>query len=427
MSATRPGSGTDAAGDLAGAVRGAEFVALVAAADGDALAAAGLLARGCRAAGVPFRASVARTAPERERRLAGEADALAVAAGADAASGEAAGTDAASGEAAGTDAASGEAAGTDAAGAGTAGADRTVAATAERPASVLAHDVATELGAEPAPVAALAGAFAAGVDPGAGPTAGLLETARDAGAVERRPGVATPVADPADGLAHGTLVHADFAGRPDAAAALAADAGLEPTAADPDEELRRELASLVALEAAGDERATPRAADAVERALRPYATPGGPFATVGGHADVLAAVAREAPGTGVALALSGDVREAALSAWRDHGRAAHAAVRAATTARYDGLFVARLDEPAPVETVARLVLSARSPEPAVLAVGDDEAAAVAAPDADLDAGAAARAAVGAVGGAAGGDAARAYARHDAETRAFISAFREGTE
>lgn len=389
MSTTGTSSNADAAADLAGAVRGADFVALVAAADGDALAAAGLLARGCRATGVPFRASVARTAAERERRLDRRADALGVVVGADGAA-----------------------------------ADHVLAG--ETPASVTAHEAATELGSDAAPVLALAGAVAAGVEPGAGPTAPLLEAARSAGAVEHRPGVAVPVDDVADGLAHQTLVHASFAGQPDAAATLAADAGVDPAApSDVDAATRRELASLVALEVAGDERATPRTADAVERALRPYATPSAPFATVGGHADVLEAVAREAPGTGIALALSGDAVDAALSAWRDHGRAAHAAVRSATAGRYDGLFVARLEEPAPVETVARLVLSARSPEPAVLAVCEDAAAAVATPEADLDVGVAMRGAVDAVGGQAGGDAHRAYARHDAETRAFITAFREG--
>lgn len=391
MSATGRYSSVDAAGDLAGAVRGADFVALVAAADGDALAATGLLARGCAAAGVPFRASVARTAAECERRLGRDDDALGVAVGADGAA-----------------------------------ADRAIAG--DVPASVLAHAAATELGAAPDTVAALAGASAAGVAPGVGAPAPLLDAARDDGAVERRPGVAVPVTDVTDGLTHQTLVHAPFAGEPDAAAALVTDAGLDP-GADPgeaaDADDRRAVASLVALEAAGDEDAVARTPDAVERALRPYATPGGPFATVGGHADVLEAVARTAPGTGVALALSRDVRDAALSAWRDHGRAAHAAVRAATTGRYDGLLVVRLAEQAPVATVARLVLEARSPEPAVLAVGDDEAAAVTAPDADLDAGAAMSAAFEAVGGAAGGDTERAYATHDGTPEAFVSAFREG--
>jgi hypothetical protein len=378
----------DGAGDLAGAVREAEFVALVAAADGDALAAAGLLARGCRAVGVPFQASVARTDAERGRRLA-DGDALGVLVGA------------------------------------TRGAaDHTVAG-AEEPASVTAHAVTSELGADPAPALSLSGAYAAGVSPGAGPTAGLLEQAADAG-VTQRPGVGLPVDDVVDGLAHQSLVHADFAGDADAAAALAADAGFDPdcaAASDATGETRERLASLFALEAAGDERATARTADAVQRALRPHATPDGPFATVEGHADVLRAVAREAPGTGVALALDGGARDAALSAWRDHGRAAQAAVRSATTARYDGLFVARLEEPAPVETVARLVLTARSPEPAVLAVDEGEAAAVADTDADLDAGVAMRGAVESVGGEAAGDPTRAYATHDAETRAFVSAFR----
>ena len=403
-----------AAGDLAASVREAGFVRLVAAADGDALAATGLLARALSAVGVPFQASVARTDPELAGRLARAEDALALAVGAS--------IPPETGSASAHEAVPGR----------------------DAPASTTAYAVARELGADPDPVLALAGAFAAGVPPGGGETAAILETARETGAVERRPGVSIPVADPVDGLAHTTLAHATFSADEEATAELVAGAGIDPDAgqgADLDEEIHRTLASLVALEAVGDEDASPRSADAVERALRPYATPGSPFATVGGYADVLEAAAREQPGSGVALALASEpghesaTVEATIDAWRAHSRAAHEAVREATTGRYDGLFAARVDD-APVETVARLLLGSRSPELAVLVVGDDEAAAIA----DLDAVGstpdgggkkssgpvddAMGAAVEAVGGEAGGRPHRAYARHDGEPRDFISAFRE---
>lgn len=413
----------DAAGDLTDAIREAGFVHLVAAATGDALAAVGLLVRGCRAADVPFQASVVRTDTERDRRMADVEsersrhsnnerrglgnDELAVLV-ADSRS----------------------------------PADHVVSAR-EHPASVTAHAVATGLGAEPATTLALAGAFSAGVRPGAGATAGLLEAAEESGAVERRPGVALPVADVAEGLTHQTLVHADFAADADRAAELAREAGLDPDGAADDDTAdadRQRLASLVALDTAGDERAGPRAADALERALRPYVTHDGPFATVGGYADVLEATARVAPGIGVALALDGPavddpapgsgIRTRALEVWRDHGRAAHAAVRAAATSRSDGLIVACIerdggvDGDLAVETVARLILDARSTEQVVLVVGDGEAGAAAAPGADVHVGEAMRETVATIGGESGGDRGRAYARHDAKLDEFETAFRE---
>jgi hypothetical protein len=140
-----------------------------------------------------------------------------------------------------------------------------------------------------------------------------------------------------------------------------------------DDEDGRELASLVALAAVED--AVPRAAESVQRALRPHECDR--FETLGGYADVLAAVARDRPGVGIALALGRDVEPTALETWREHGRRAHAALRAADTGRYDGLFVARVGGKAPLGTVARLCSQYRSPEPVALAVTDGEAAVVA--------------------------------------------------
>ncbi len=359
--------------DVAAAIAAASFVRLVPRADGDALAAAGLLARALDARGTPFQVSVA--TPH----------------GADRA----------------TDA------------------DRTVTVGRQdpdadvvltgRPASAAAFAAAETLEASPDPVLALAGAVAAG-----DPPAGLVERVERAG-VERRPGVAVPTADLADGLAGSTLFHAPFSGDRAAAADALAGIDVDPERG-PDEGSGRRVASLVALAVAGDDDAAPSAAEAVERALRPHV--GGPFVTVGGYADVLDAVARERPGLGVALALGHDVGDRALPVWRDHAERAHAGVREATTGRYDGLFVAR-GTAIPVGTVARLVGDLRSPEPATLAVADG-AAALYAPDAGADAVGTLRRAAASVDGTAGADGTdrRARARFETDTASFIEATRE---
>jgi hypothetical protein len=346
------------ADDVAAALDGAGFLGLVAAADGDALAAAGLLAR---ARDGPFQVSVTdHVVP------AGRA----------------------------TDA------------------DQTLAVgVPEADADLHLDGVATSAAFEAAsrvgdadPVLALAGLVAAGERPAGAPL--------EAATLDREPGVAVPT-DPADGLAHSTLVHAPFSGDVPAATALVERAE--------ESDRGRTLASLVALSVA--ESGTPRASEAVERALHPYV--GGPFETVGGYADVLDALAREAPGLGVAVALGHGDRDAALDAWRRHGERAHSTVRAATTARYDGLFVARVEAVGALGTAARLLGEFRSPEPVVLAVGDGTAAVYARPD-GIDAARVARRAAGAVDGeaAAGGRSRTATARFEAAPTEFIAAARE---
>jgi len=384
------------ASDVAADLREADFVRVLARADGDCLAAAGLLARALTERGVPYQVRVGRfgatvadhdpdsdSAPDES---AGESGDTTVGVGLDPA------------------------------------ADTHIPADAT-PASVTAFDAAQDLGTSPNPVLALAGVVAAGHPAGhlegAGESAHVLEAARDAG-VERRPGVGVPTDDLADGLAHSTLAHADYSGDTGAAQATLAELGLP---ADLDESAHRRVASEVALAVAGGDTATDRAAEAVERALRPHVTPDGPFATVEGYADVLEAVARERPGTGVALALGHDANTDALDAWRTHAERAHEVLREGTTGRYDGLFALRTDE-APVETVARLLRDFRSPEPVALVVSESEAAAAAVED--FGVGAAIREAARAVGGSGGGTPTRGYAEFDPETdtKEFLSAFRE---
>ncbi|PSP39787.1 hypothetical protein BRC66_04555 [Halobacteriales archaeon QH_2_66_30] len=290
------------------------------------------------------------------------------------------------------------------------------------PAATAAYDVAAELGS-PDPVLALAGTIGSGRQPGSD----LLGDVTERG-VERRPGIAAPAVDPADALAYSTLVHAPFSGNREAAAETLG--GLEvPEPLDAD--ARKQVASAVALAVAGDRSATERGTHAVERFLHPLA--GGPFGTVGGFGDVLAATARERPGLATMLALGGGDTETALSVWRDHGTRAHEAVREAATGRYDGLSVARAtatDGAVPVCTVARLLRAYRSPEPVVLVVADGVAEARAAsvgstlPDDAAGIGRAMATAAAQVGGNGAGTATRGRATYDCSPTEFVAAFRE---
>lgn len=359
-----------AASDIAGTLATAEFVRLVAGADADSLAGAGLLARALDGNSIPFQVTVARPWASADR--ATEAD-LTVAIG-------------------------------------PTGADGDISLSGAGSASAAAFEAARELEAGVDPALALVGSRMAD----APASTDLAEIA----GLEQRPGVAVPTDDLADGLAHTTLTHAPFSGDPEATA----DA-LESIDDGADDD--RRVASLLAL-AVLEDSPSGRAAETIGTALRPYE--GGPFETIGGYADVLEATAREDPGTAVALALGHDVREAALSAWRRHARGAHAAIEAATTGRYDGLFVARDDGDVPVETVARLLRDVRSPEPVVLALTDGRAAAAATPDAEVDLEAVFERAIDRLGGGtAFGTRRRAVATVEAETADVITAVREAIQ
>jgi len=367
MSTTgRTGSAATAVGDVVAVLSEARFVRVVASADGDALAASGVLARALDDHDVPFQVRLIATPDDRAWQTDGP-DERVLAVGLESQHADA------------------------------------VVYSAETPTSVTAWQVARELGSEPDPLLALAGAVATGSTPGADGTPALLEDA----ILDRRPGVALPTADLADGLAHSTLVHARFSGDESAAGATLADLSLP---AELDESARREVASLVAIEATED--APARAGTAVERFLRPYATPAGPFETLGGYADVLDALAATAPGIGVALALGHDVRATALDEWREHARRVHEGLRVAHTGRYDGVFVARHDD-WPTATAARLLRDYRSPEPVALAVGDGEATLAGPQERDLAP--VATAAAEAVGGRAGAIGRRARIEFDPET------------
>jgi len=209
MSTTgRDQSSAPAASDVADALREAGFVRLVARADGDSLAATGVLARALDARGTPFQATVVR--PFSDATRATDAD-LTVAVG-------------------------------------HADATADVSVAGPNPSSVTAFEAAGELGDAPDPTLALAGTIAAGELSGT-----VAEAAEDAG-IERRLGVAVPVPDLADGLAHSTLVHAPFSGDADAAADAFAELDLPADGEVPealDEDDHRRVASLVALAVTG--------------------------------------------------------------------------------------------------------------------------------------------------------------------------------
>jgi hypothetical protein len=366
MAVTGRSEDSPAADSAANTLREAAFVRLLAGDDSDSLAAAGLLGRALDERGTPFQARIA------ERGEAATDDATTVHIGCE-------------------------------------GGDLTLSR--EGSASETAFGIARDLDCDPDSVLALAGMFFEGFEGSA-----AFEDARECGHIEQRPGVAVPVADFTDGVAHTTLVHAPFSGDCEATAA-ALDGRDDP----------REVASLLALSVANMDGATPRAAESVAGALRPYAITtsdenavSGRCATVGGYADVLRASARERPGIALALALGHDVWEAALAAWRTHGNRAHAALRGATTERHRGVFVAHTED-APLATTARLLCEFRSPEPIALAVSETRAAGTAVEDARLgrhmcEAGTAA-------GGDGGGSARRGRARFE-NSEKFVAAFRE---
>ncbi|WP_224332158.1 exonuclease RecJ [Haloprofundus halobius] len=337
MSTARSADAETAPAAVAAALADAPFVRVVARADGDSLAASGILARALRSAEIPFHVQL-RPNPTPES-AATVTDDTVVSVGATAAALAVPGDDS--------------------------------------PASLAAYRVASELGDTPDPTLALAGVVAGEgrLDDDAYDS---IRSAAEAAGVTRRPGVGVPVADLADGLAHSTLLCAPFSGDVESARATLAEATL-PT--DLDDDAHRCVASVVALDATA-KGTTPRAVESLERVLRPYETPDGAFETVEGYADVLCAVARERPGTGVALALghaTDATRTAALDAWRNHALEAHTVLREAETARYADCFVVRTglgsESLGVLATTARLVRDFRSPEPVVLAVGDGVAAA----------------------------------------------------
>ncbi|WP_136588840.1 exonuclease RecJ [Salinigranum halophilum] len=374
--------------ELAARLADAPFVRVVVAPTGGALAASGVIARALRERTVPFQVRVRRASA-----YTVDDDALTLRIG-------------------------------------SAGpADLTLGDPARTPA--VAFEVARALETAADPYLALAGIAAGEADPAA-------STLADRAGLERSPGVGLPVTDLADGLGHTTLLHGPVSGGADAAGATLAEWNLP---AELDADARRKFASLVAVETTTAPGATPRAAESIARALNPlHLGEDAPFATVEGYGDVLSAVAREDPGTGVALALGHDARTGALEAWRTHANHVHTTLREAETARYGGVFVVRVASAEAsadgtdaaerrraagrLRTVARLARDFRSPEPTVLVVSEGVAAAATHDDA-VDVTSALTTALGPdETGTADGTAREADARFDGPPESFETAARE---
>ncbi|MFB6070253.1 MAG: hypothetical protein ABEJ76_04455 [Halanaeroarchaeum sp.] len=315
----RPAAERQDADALARTVNEGDFVHLVSHADGDSIAAAGLLVRALPS-DTGYQLSIAHTRAAIDRRVETSAGATIVV------------------------------------GAGGDEADAVLDAESN---ALVAFDAATTIG-DADPILAIAGAIAAD----AIPRGAALSAATEAG-VERRPGIGIPTADLADGLAHTCLLHAGFSGDEGQAGAVLADLDLPATL---DDDARQDVASAVALDATAPP-APSHAAAALERPLRPHVLPDGPFETAEGFADVLESLARSDPGLATALAIDRFDRTAVLEAWRTHASSVHDALRLADRSRHAGFVVLEIAD-ADVRTVARLARDFRSAEPTVLVVGE---------------------------------------------------------
>ncbi|AGN02668.1 RecJ-like exonuclease [Salinarchaeum sp. Harcht-Bsk1] len=358
---------TDApdASDAAASLREAPLARLVVRRDGDAVAAASVLARALRQIDVPVQVSPTATEQARIERVdAGDPKAVTVAIG------PVAGADVALG---------GE----------------------DRPVSIATAEIARELGVEPDAELALAGVVAAGELP-ADVAPALLERAK-ANGLERRDGVGIATDDLVDGIAHSLAFHATFSGNTEATATaldgIGIDGDVRETVAGDEhraltDEQRRSIASLVAV--AGTESDAPEAAaDSIERVIRPHRL-AGPVPTLEGYADLLSTTAVVEPGLAVAHAIGDLAVDTLESSWRAASVATHGALADADPARYDGVAVYDAEDASP-EIVAALARDALSPEPVALAIGTD-AIGLASRDSD------APDLVGALADAAGGDA-----------------------
>jgi len=330
---SRAAPSADAASDAAASLREAPLARLVVRADGDGIAAAGVLARALRAIGVPVQLATTASRNERSARAsAGDPDATTVAIGP------------------------------------ATGADVPIDGTAE-PATATAVRIARALDVEPDAALALAGVIAAGEHP-ADATPEVYERATGEG-LERRPGLGLATTDVVDGLAHATSVHADFSGDPESTAAALSAAGIDdPASLDADalgEKDRRTVASLLAI--AGTEHDPPeQAGEIVARQLRPH-TGLGPAPSLEGYADLLGTVAIAAPGIAAAHAMGGLDLDAVRAPWREASEAVHRQLTEADPARYDGVAVYDAGE-APVALLATLARDATSPEPVALVIGE---------------------------------------------------------
>ncbi len=317
-------------GRIASRLREAAFVHLVGCPEGSALAAIGLLADALDDAGIPHQASLAKSPRAATARFVDEGITL---------------------------------------GLGFDVGDLSV------PIDSLARsafEVAGALDTDPDPILAIAGTVAESDVP----RGAAFEAAEEMG-VERRPGLAIPVADLAVGLAYSGRVHGSFSGDEQAAGAFLAelDLSVELDASD-----RTALAGAVALEVT--EKGSVAARQAISDFLAPYDAPSG-FKTVEGYADVLEALAMSDPGAGLAFVLGYEDREVALERWQDFGRRLHRTLDRLSHTESGPAAVAGVESVDP-RPVARLLRDFELALPLVI-VGGPETTAVATTEDDADA------------------------------------------
>lgn len=308
---------------LAGVLQDAEFVALIARADGAGAAAAGLLAGAADTMEIPYHVSLVETVGGARERAGGVEETTAVVA----------------------------------IGHPLEEVDHTVAGDSV---TATAYETVMAMDQESNPAVALAGAVAAG-----GHTANIpaAQSELQESGYRRQPGVATPGVALEDALAFSTLYHGPASGRPDEASAL-----LDELRSEPD---GRAVASAVALSVAGDDDRPASVSQTVECFLHPLETDA-EWGSIEALADLLEATARMEPGLAVMLALGEADLTTVRTVWRRHGEEVHTAVREASMARYEG--VVEATTPAPAASVARLLRDCRAPEPAALVSGEDQVA-----------------------------------------------------
>jgi hypothetical protein len=326
----RTAEATHAPDEVATLAGDAGFVHLLGRADGDGLAAVGLLGRALDATGTPYQVSIARCRADAEERLVDGGTTLGI------------------------------------------GLSTGDASLSEGSAALEAYETASRLDTDPDPFLAIAGAVAGGFAP-----SGAALAAAEADGVERRPGLGLPTAELATGLAYSGLVHASFSGDEQAVGAFLADLGLP---AELDDDAHTRLASAVALDATGQPDGS-RAVAAIDALLAPFDSPDpAPFETIEGYADVLDALAWTDPGTGVAYLLGHEDREAALDVWKAAGTTLHPTVERMDLSA-EGDIVGGAIEDGDPRRVARLVRDFRagassvvitSADAVALATGDGE-------------------------------------------------------
>jgi hypothetical protein len=188
--------------------------------------------------------------------------------------------------------------------------------------------------------------------------------------MEKTPGVASPVADPIDGLTHSMLLHGPWSG--DIEATADTYEAYTEMSLPLCESAGRDLSSQVTLDMLRSA-SHGRIKTALQGAIHPRPFAAGSFETLGGAFDVFRAVVREAPGTAVGFSLGADVVTACLEHWRTHANCVHNELQSLREQRFQSVSLFELDSaltPLQCSTVADVALAYMSAEPVTVVRGD---------------------------------------------------------